>query len=130
MARPYRPSLNEAVSARLSKWMSQAGLCSRREAEQWIADGRVSVDGSITTNPATVVDDPTRISVDGKPVNAPMAPRLWKFHKPKGVVVTESDPEGRRTIYDLLPRGLPRLMVGDLHPGIIRTGGYRRTGTG
>ncbi len=99
-----------APAARLSKWMAQAGLCSRREAEVWIEEGRVTLDGSIVTHPAVVVDDPSRISVDGKPLKAPEAARLWKMHKPAGALVTESDPEGRPTIYDLLPKGLPRLL--------------------
>jgi 23S rRNA pseudouridine2605 synthase len=95
---------------RVAKLIARAGLCSRREAERLIEQGRVSVDGAALTTPAVTVDDPARIAVDGEPLPQPEPPRLFRLHKPTGVLTAERDPEGRRTIYDLLEPGLPRLM--------------------
>ncbi|MGI9450393.1 MAG: pseudouridine synthase, partial [Geminicoccaceae bacterium] len=95
---------------RIAKRMARAGLCSRREAERWIADGRVSVDGEVLTTPAVTVTAASRIEVDGKPLPKAADPRLFRFHKPTGYLTAASDPEGRRTIADLMPEGLPRLM--------------------
>jgi 23S rRNA pseudouridine2605 synthase len=95
---------------RVAKLIARAGLCSRREAERLIAQGRVSLDGAPLTTPAVAIDDPARLRVDGEALPQPEAPRLFRLHKPTGVLTTERDPEGRRTIYDLLEAGLPRLM--------------------
>jgi 23S rRNA pseudouridine2605 synthase len=95
---------------RIAKRIARAGLCSRREAERWIADGRVAVDGEVLTSPAVTVDDTSLITVDGAPLREPERHRLFRFHKPRGVLTTADDPEGRPTIYDRLPAGLPRLM--------------------
>jgi 23S rRNA pseudouridine2605 synthase len=99
-----------AGGQRVAKLIARAGLCSRREAERLIEQGRVALDDTTLTTPAVTVDDPRRISVDGTPLPAPEPTRVFRFHKPQGVVTTERDPEGRPTIYDLLPEGLPRLM--------------------
>ncbi|NJO37773.1 MAG: rRNA pseudouridine synthase, partial [Rhizobiales bacterium] len=95
---------------RIAKRMSRAGLCSRREAERWIAEGRVKVDGTLLTTPAVTVTAASEIEVDGKllPVDAPA--RLFRFHKPTGYLTAASDPEGRKTITALIPKELPRLM--------------------
>ena len=95
---------------RIAKIMSRAGLCSRREAEQWIADGRVQVDGKVLTSPALVVGPGARIIVDGKPVDAPRPTRLWRYHKPAGILTTHKDPQGRPTVFERLPEDLPRVV--------------------
>ena len=95
---------------RVAKKMARAGLCSRREAERWIEEGRVSVDGEVLTTPAVTVTAASKIEVDGKPLPAPAEPRLFRFHKPTGYLTAASDPEGRKTIADIIPAGLPRLM--------------------
>lgn len=95
---------------RVAKRMARAGLCSRRDAERWIAAGRVAVDGEVLTTPAVTVTEASRIEVDGKPLPQAEAPRLFRFHKPTGYLTAARDPEGRKTIADIMPEGLPRLM--------------------
>ncbi len=99
-----------AGGERIAKRIAHAGLCSRREAERLIAEGRVLVDGVRIASPAIRVAPHQRIEVDGRPLPRPEPPRLFRFHKPRGVVVAARDPDGRPTIYDLLPKRLPRLM--------------------
>lgn len=101
---------DEAVE-RIAKRLSRAGVCSRREAERWIADGRISVDGEKISEPGTLVTESSDIRVDGKPVAAPQATRLWRYHKPAGLLCTNKDPDGRDTIFDWLPKHLPRVMT-------------------
>jgi len=95
---------------RIAKMLARAGLCSRREAERWIAEGRVAVDGTVLTSPAVTVTEKSRITVDGEPVKAAEPARLWRYNKPAGVVTTERDPEGRPTVFEKLPPELPRVM--------------------
>jgi 23S rRNA pseudouridine2605 synthase len=95
---------------RIAKRIARAGLCSRRDAERWIADGRVRLDGETLTTPAVTVTAKSRIEVDGKPLPTAEAPRLFRFHKPTGYITAARDPEGRKTIADLIPKELPRLM--------------------
>ena len=95
---------------RIAKRIARAGLCSRREAERWIRDGRVAVDGRVLDSPAVIVDAASAITVDGKPLPEPEPPRLFRYHKPSGLVTTTRDPEGRPTIFAKLPRELPRLV--------------------
>jgi 23S rRNA pseudouridine2605 synthase len=103
---------------RVAKLIARAGLCSRRDAESWIAARRVAVDGMVLETPAVRVRPGQRVTVDGKPLPAAEPTRLFRYHKPKGVVTAARDPEGRATIYDTLPAGLPRLMpVGRLDIG-------------
>ena len=103
--------MQEKVNGRLAKWIAAAGLCSRREAERWIVDGRVKIDNELCLDPAINVDKPERISVDNARLPASVGPRLYKFHKPKGIIVSDHDPEGRPTLYDVLPKQDQRLMA-------------------
>jgi len=106
------PLFEESRGAeRISKRLARAGLCSRRDAERWIADGRVSVDGVVLASPAVNVDDASVILVDDKPLPAIEPPRLWRFHKPEGLVTSNRDPEGRPTVFDKLPKDLPRVVT-------------------
>jgi len=95
---------------RIAKVMARAGLCSRREAESWVVEGRVSVNGAVISSPALNVTTADRISVDGKPLPRPERTRLFLYHKPRGLVTTHADPEKRPTIFETLPKGLPRLI--------------------
>jgi len=95
---------------RIAKVIARAGLASRREAEQWIADGRVTVNGAVVTSPALDISAKDRVTVDGKPLPTRERTRLFLYYKPSGLVTTNRDPEGRPTIYDSLPRNLPRLV--------------------
>jgi 23S rRNA pseudouridine2605 synthase len=98
-------------SDRIAKVMARAGLCSRRDAEQWIADGRVSVNGTVILSPALNITARDKVVVDGQPLAAAEPTRLFMFHKPRGTVTTDRDPEGRPTIFEVLPEGLPRVMT-------------------
>lgn len=95
---------------RIAKAIARAGLCSRREAEALIAQGRVFVNGKRLTTPAHNVMPTDEIVVDNKKLAKPERPRLFRFHKPRGVLVATRDPAGRPTIYDGMPKELPRLM--------------------
>jgi len=95
---------------RIAKVMARAGLCSRREAEAWIAAGRVSVNGELLKTPAFTVSDADRIEVDGQPLPRRERTRLFLYHKPKGLVTTNRDERGRPTIFEALPKELPRLV--------------------
>ncbi len=95
---------------RIAKLLARAGLCSRRDAERWIADGRVTVDGKALTSPAVTVTAANLVAVDGKPVAEPERPRLWRYHKPSGLVTTHRDEKGRPTVFAALPRELPRVI--------------------
>jgi len=108
---PAAALADEDSSARIAKVMARAGLCSRRDAEQWITDGRVSVNGVVLTSPALNVKPRDQVVVDGQPLAAAEPTRLFAFHKPRGTVTTDRDPEGRATIFEVLPPGLPRVMT-------------------
>jgi 23S rRNA pseudouridine2605 synthase len=95
---------------RIAKVMARAGLASRREAEAWIAAGRVSVNGAVISSPALNVTPSDSIMVDGTPLRSRERTRLFLYHKPRGLVTTHSDPQGRDTIFRALPKGLPRLI--------------------
>jgi 23S rRNA pseudouridine2605 synthase len=96
---------------RIAKVIARAGLCSRREAEEWIAAGRVAVNGTMLDTPAHTVGPEDRITVDGAPLPTREPTRLWLYHKPRGLVTTNSDPEGRPTVFERLPEDLPRVMT-------------------
>ncbi len=95
---------------RIAKVMARAGLCSRRDAEKWIAAGRVSVNGKTLETPACVVRDGDEVRVDNEPLPEADRARLWRFHKPKGLVTTHKDEKGRTTVFDVLPPDLPRVV--------------------
>ncbi len=95
---------------RIAKRLSRAGIASRREAERMIAEGRVTVNGSIIDSPALNVTERDQITVDGKPVAEAERPRLWLYHKPTGLVTTAKDEKGRETVFDKLPEDMPRVM--------------------
>jgi 23S rRNA pseudouridine2605 synthase len=95
---------------RIAKVVSRAGLASRRDAEQWIVQGRVTVNGRVINSPALDVTSRDVITVDGKPLPERERTRLFLFHKPRGLMTTHADPEGRPTVFDNLPEGLPRLI--------------------
>ena len=95
---------------RIAKVLARAGLCSRREAERWIASGRVAVDGETLTSPAVAVTQEASITVDGRPLAAPTPARLWRYHKPAGLITSHRDPQGRPTVFDRLPDTLPRVV--------------------
>jgi 23S rRNA pseudouridine2605 synthase len=90
--------------------LARAGVASRREVERMIADGRIALHGQKLTTPATLLADLGGVTVDGKPVRPAAATRLFRFYKPPATLTAERDPKGRPTIYDRLPKGLPRVM--------------------
>lgn len=96
---------------RIAKVLARAGVASRREVEKMIAEGRVCLHGEVVTTPATLVTDTAGITVDGAAVAAPEAARLWRLHKPAGTVTTSRDPQGRKTIFDILPQDMPRVIT-------------------
>ncbi len=109
---PDRPvgSGRPTETMRVAKAMARAGLCSRREAERWIQEGRVKVNGATISSPALDVGPRDRIMVDGALMPDAEPVRLWRYHKPAGLVTTHKDPEGRATVFDHLPEGLPRVV--------------------
>jgi 23S rRNA pseudouridine2605 synthase len=102
--------MTAATGERVAKRLARAGLCSRREAERWIAAGRVSLAGAVLTSPAVTVAPDDDLRVDGKQVPAPGAARLWRYHKPAGLVTTHRDERGRPTVFASLSGDLPRLV--------------------
>jgi 23S rRNA pseudouridine2605 synthase len=102
--------VSEQRPERIAKVLARAGVCSRRDAERWVAAGRVTVDGHVLTTAAVVVTAENDVRVDGKPLPAPDRPRLWRYHKPAGLVTTHRDEKGRPTVFDALPKELPRLI--------------------
>lgn len=96
---------------RIAKVIARAGLASRREAERLIIEGRVSVNGTRIDSPALDVSPRDRITVDGKKLDDPQETRLWLYYKPLGLITSESDEKGRQTVFDALPRDLPRVMT-------------------
>ena len=95
---------------RIAKLMSRRGLASRRDAEEWVTQGRVTVNGRVINSPALDVTENDVVMVDGKPLPERERTRLFLYHKPRGLMTTHSDPEGRPTVFEHLPEGLPRLI--------------------
>lgn len=95
---------------RIAKVLARAGICSRRDAERLIAEGRVSVNGHVLDTPAIKVTGREDIRVDGKPVGKAESTRLWLYHKPAGLVTSHRDEQGRDTIFEHLPKGMPRVI--------------------
>jgi 23S rRNA pseudouridine2605 synthase len=103
-------STRDKTGERIAKVIARAGLASRREAEAWIAAGRVAVNGSVIASPAHDVTGRDRVTVDGAPLPEKERTRLFLYHKPRGLMTTHADPQGRPTIFERLPQGLPRLI--------------------
>jgi 23S rRNA pseudouridine2605 synthase len=99
-----------AAGERIAKRLARAGLCSRRDAEILVRDGRVAVNGAVLTTPAFLVEPGDIVMVDGKPLPEPEGARLWRYHKPAGLVTTARDEKGRQTVFEALPAGLPRVV--------------------
>jgi 23S rRNA pseudouridine2605 synthase len=95
---------------RIAKFLSRAGIASRRDAEAMIEAGRVRMNNEAVTHPAVFVKPGDLVVVDGKVVSEPERTRLWRYHKPDGLVTTHKDPEGRGTVFEHLPPGLPRVI--------------------
>lgn len=102
---------DKSKGERIAKVMARAGLCSRRDAERWIASARVELNGEILMTPATVVTEEDKIVVDGKALPRKERTRLFLYHKPAGLVTSNRDEQGRDTVFDKLPEGLPRVMT-------------------
>ena len=98
------------VGERIAKFLARAGIASRRAAEAMIAAGRVVHNGGIVTHPATFIAPGDIVLVDGRAVAMPERTRLWRYHKPSGLVTTHRDPEGRPTVFEKLPPTLPRVI--------------------
>jgi 23S rRNA pseudouridine2605 synthase len=96
---------------RIAKAMARAGVASRRDAEAMILEGRVSVNGEVIASPALNVTDADTIMIDGEPLPTRERTRLWIFHKPRGLVTTARDPEGRQTVFEVLPEEMPRVVA-------------------
>ena len=102
---------SHADAERIAKVMARAGVASRREAERMIMEGRVAVNGKTIDSPALDVRPSDKIVIDGKRMDEPQETRLWMYYKPVGLVTSESDEKGRQTVFDALPRDLPRVMT-------------------
>ncbi len=109
-ARPAKAAAAPVRSERIAKAMARAGIASRREVERLIGLGKVAVNGRILDTPATLVTREDVITVDGKPIDAAQATRVWRYHKPAGLLTSHRDPSGRPTVFDALPAGLPRVI--------------------
>jgi 23S rRNA pseudouridine2605 synthase len=108
------PETEKPKGERIAKLLARAGVASRREVERMIADGRIALNGKVLETPATILESLRGVTVDGKPVGKAEPTRLFRFHKPPGLLTAERDPKGRATIYNALanalPKGTPRLM--------------------
>jgi 23S rRNA pseudouridine2605 synthase len=102
--------MNEATGERIAKWLARAGVASRRDAERLIAEGKVKLNNTPVAHPATFVAPGDMVLVEGRPVTAPERTRLWRYHKPDGLLTTHRDPQGRPTVFDNLPPTVPRVV--------------------
>ncbi|WP_447762711.1 pseudouridine synthase [Sphingopyxis panaciterrae] len=113
-APPRKPNAEEAGHEdgpqRIAKLLARAGVGSRRDVERMVEEGRIALNGQLIVQPAPLLTSLDGLTVDGNPVAKPVSTRLYRFHKPAGCITAARDPKGRKTIYDLLPKGLPRLM--------------------
>ena len=109
---PLAPDKTDDTSEgeRIAKVIARAGICSRRDAEKLIAEGRVKLDGQTVSTPAIKVTKLNVIQVDDKPIAEPEPARLWRYHKPPGLVTTHKDPKGRPTVFASLPKSLGRVV--------------------
>lgn len=101
----------DAEGERIAKYLARAGVASRRACEALIEEGKVSVDGRKVTTPAMKVTGREDIRIAGHRIEAPEATRVWRYHKPAGLITTNTDPAGRRTVFDELPKSLPRVVT-------------------
>ncbi len=95
---------------RIAKWLARAGVASRRDAEKLLGEGQVRLNNAVVTHPATFVAVDDLVTVGGRLVDAPERTRLWRYHKPDGLVTTHRDPQDRPTVFQRLPAGLPRVV--------------------
>ena len=95
---------------RVAKALARAGVASRREVERYIAAGRIRLNGEVLTTPAVRIGEADVLTVDGRPVPKAEPTRVWRYHKPVGLVTTHADPKGRPTVFSALPKGLPRVI--------------------
>ena len=112
-ARPnlrQRPAPREDGPQRIAKLLARAGIASRRDVERLIAEGRIAINGEKVTTPAILLETLEGVTYDGRPVRPAAATRLFRFYKPQATLTAERDPKGRPTIYDRLPKGLPRVI--------------------
>jgi 23S rRNA pseudouridine2605 synthase len=103
-------SESEPRGERIAKYLSRAGIASRRDAEAMILEGRVTLNNAPVTHPAVFIKPGDMVVVDGTPVSEPERTRLWRYHKPEGLVTTHKDPEGRPTVFQKLPPDMPRVI--------------------
>ena len=124
----------DAGGERIAKVLARAGVASRREVERLIEAGRVALNGQTLTSPAVKVSARDQVTLDGKLIAAAEPTRLFRYHTPPGLVTTHNYPQGRPTVFDALPPGLPRLIsVGRLDlnsEGPAAADQRRRTGAG
>ncbi|MBR1778646.1 MAG: rRNA pseudouridine synthase [Alphaproteobacteria bacterium] len=102
--------MNTLKGERIAKVIARAGICSRREAERYIEQGRIAVNGQVLTSPAFTVAPSDRITVDQKPLPVKERTRVWRYYKPAGLITSHKDPQGRPTVFDALPDTLPRVI--------------------
>ncbi len=114
IGRDVRRFIQRGIAAvekeRIAKFLARAGVASRRDSERLIEAGRVALNGTIVRHPATLVSAADALAVDGRAVAAPQRTRIWRYHKPAGLVTTARDPEGRATVFSVLPKTLPRVI--------------------
>jgi 23S rRNA pseudouridine2605 synthase len=104
-------TISEAgTGERIAKVIARAGVCSRRDAERLIAQGRVKVNGEAIRSPATRITAEDHVEVDGRTLPKSESARLWRYHKPPGLIVSHRDPQGRQTVFEVLPEHLPRVV--------------------
>ena len=109
-AKSLKDGADKASGERIAKVLARAGLASRREVERLIGLGRIAVNGRILETPAVLVKATDVITVEGQVIGKAEPTRLFRYHKPVGLLTTERDPEGRPTVFDKLPAGLPRVL--------------------
>ena len=112
-AAPRKPQTepeHEDGPQRIAKLLARAGVGSRRDVERMIEEGRIALNGEVIAQPAPLLSSLDGLTVDGNPVEKPVSTRLYRFYKPVGCLTAARDPKGRKTIYDVMPKGLPRLM--------------------
>jgi 23S rRNA pseudouridine2605 synthase len=102
--------MSEREGDRIAKWLARAGVASRRDAEKLVTEGRVRVNNVVVSHPATFITAGDLVQVNGKLVDEPARMRLWRYHKPSGLMTTHRDPEGRPTIFSKLPPEMPRVV--------------------